>query len=160
MWHQPAQNLNIIGAYVQTELGHGSNVMDLETTATLDMKTDEWLIHTPHVKATKFWPGNLAFGTHAVVFARLKIDDNDYGVFPFMVQVRSLVDHKPMPGIEVGDCGTKIGFNTVDNGWVSFNQVRIPRTHLLSRFVNVEKDGTFSLKGDRRLIYSIMLHTR
>lgn len=159
-WWQPAQNLNIIGCYCQTELGHGSNVQDLETTATLDMETDEWIIHTPHVKAVKFWPGNLSFGTHAVVFARLIVEENDYGVMPLMVQVRSLEDHKPLPGIEVGDCGTKMGFNMADNGWVRFNQVRIPRTHLLSRYIEVEKDGTFSLKGDRRLLYSIMLHTR
>jgi acyl-CoA oxidase len=159
-WYQPARNLNIIGSYSQTELGHGSNVADIETTATLDMKTDEWVIHTPHVRATKFWPGNLAFGTHTVVFARLIVEENDYGVWPIMVQVRSLEDHKPMPGITVGDVGTKLGFNSVDNGWVSFDQVRVPRTDLLSRIVEVEKDGTFSMKGDRRHLYSIMLHTR
>ena len=49
------------------------------------MKTDEWVIHTPHVKATKFWPGNIAFGTHAVVFARLIVEENDFGVWPLMV---------------------------------------------------------------------------
>ena len=124
------------------------------------MKTDEWVIHTPHVKATKFWPGNLGFGTHAVIFARLKIDGNDFGVWPLMVQVRDPATFKTMPGCEVGDCGTKMGFNIADNGWVSFNQMRIPRTNLLSRLCEVEKDGTFSIKGDQRVLYTIMLHTR
>ena len=78
--------MNIIGCYAQTELGHGSNVADLETTATLDMETDEFVINTPSVKATKFWPGGLGIGaTHAVVFARCIVDDNDYGVQAFMV---------------------------------------------------------------------------
>ena len=56
---QPAAHLNIIGCYAQTELGHGSNVAGLETTATLDLATDEFVIHTPNIKATKFWPGAL-----------------------------------------------------------------------------------------------------
>lgn len=84
---------------------------DLETTATLDMNTDEWVIHTPHVKATKFWPGNMAYGTHCIVFCRLIVEENDFGVWPFMVQLRSLEDHKPLPGVDVGDVGAKLGFN-------------------------------------------------
>ena len=34
-----ADNLNIIGCYAQTELGHGSNVAGLETTAKYDPTT-------------------------------------------------------------------------------------------------------------------------
>lgn len=56
---EPASLLNILGCYAQTELGHGSNVAGLETTATLDKATDEFVIHTPNIKATKFWPGAL-----------------------------------------------------------------------------------------------------
>ena len=52
-------NWQIIGCYAQTELGHGSNVAGLETTATFDIDTDEFVIHTPTIKAAKFWPGNL-----------------------------------------------------------------------------------------------------
>lgn len=81
MWLQKANNLNIIGCYAQTELGHGSNVAALETTATLDMASDEFVINTPNIKATKFWPGQLGlFATHAVVFARLIIKAKDYGI--------------------------------------------------------------------------------
>lgn len=45
----------------QTELAHGSNVAGLETTATFDERTDEFVIHTPSVSATKWWIGG-AFG--------------------------------------------------------------------------------------------------
>ena len=84
----------MIGAYAQTELGHGSNVAGMETTCTLDLETDEFVVHTPHFKASKFWPGNLGVqATHAIIFARLIVEDNDYGVMPFVVPVRSQIDH-------------------------------------------------------------------
>ena len=76
----------IIGCYAQTELGHGSNVANLETTATLDKSTDEFIIHSPTLTSTKFWPGDLGmYSSHAIVFARLKIDNKDFKVQPFMV---------------------------------------------------------------------------
>lgn len=77
----------------------------LETTATFDKKTDEFVIHTPSITATKWWPGELGrLANHALVFARLIIPDddgetNDYGVVPFIVQTRDRETHKYMPGI-------------------------------------------------------------
>ena len=74
-------NHKILGCYAQTELGHGSNVAGLETTATLDKATDEFVIHSPTVTSAKFWPGDLGRNTtHAIVFARLLIEGKDYGV--------------------------------------------------------------------------------
>jgi acyl-CoA oxidase len=49
---------------------------DLETTATFDKKTDEFVLNTPTLTAAKYWPGEMSkVGTHAVVVARLIIDD-------------------------------------------------------------------------------------
>ncbi len=36
--------------------------------------------------------------THAVVMARLITKGKDHGVHPFIVQLRSLNDHTPLPG--------------------------------------------------------------
>jgi acyl-CoA oxidase len=49
------------------------------------------------------------------------IDGTFKGIHPFIVQIRSLDDHQPLPGIKVGDLGTKMGYNFVDNGWLSFD---------------------------------------
>lgn len=53
----------------------------IETTAHFDVKTQEFTIHSPTIKAAKFWPGTLGYqATHAVVFARCISLGNDYGV--------------------------------------------------------------------------------
>jgi hypothetical protein len=46
-----------------------------------------------------------------------------------------------------------MGYNTVDNGYLSFNQYRVPRLSLLRRFVSVNREGEFELLGDPRLLY-------
>ena len=79
----------ILGCYAQTELGHGSDVQSIETTATLDKTTDEFVIHTPSVSATKFWPGDLGiFANHAVVYAKIIVDGNSLGVYPLIARIR------------------------------------------------------------------------
>ena len=63
-------NMKIIGAYVQTELAHGSNVPGLETTAVFDKETDEFVINTPTVSGVKNWAGSLGIhATHAIIMA-------------------------------------------------------------------------------------------
>lgn len=88
-YYNKSLNGEVIGCYAQTELGHGSDVQSLETTATLDKTTDEFVIHTPSVSATKFWPGDLGiFANHAVVYARVIVDGNSLGVFPMIARIR------------------------------------------------------------------------
>ena len=143
-WLTMAQDLSIIGTYAQTELGHGTFVRGLQTTATYDIETDDFIIHTPTETATKWWPGGLGkTATHVVLMARLFIGGRDYGPHAFIVQVRSLETHKPLPGIRVGDIGPKFGYNGVDNGFLSFDHVRIGRDQMLMRFAKVTSKGEY-----------------
>ncbi len=68
--------------------------------------------------------------------------------------------HRPLPGIEVGDIGSKFGFNGKDNGYLKFDNIRVPRRNLLMRYVKVDKSGNVTLEGDPKIAYSVMLETR
>lgn len=58
-WVPRAWNCGIIGAYAQTEMGHGTYIRGLETTATYDPKAQEFVMHSPTITAYKWWPGLL-----------------------------------------------------------------------------------------------------
>lgn len=65
-----------------------------------------------------------------------------------------------MPGIKTGDIGPKFGYHSKDNGWMEIKNVRVPRANLLQKYVKVERNGDFSIQGDLRVIYAVMLTTR
>jgi len=105
-WVPLAESGKIVGSYTQTELAHGSFVGGIETTATFDKVTDQFIVHSPTLTSTKYWPGALGFASsHTVLMARMIVDGKDRGVHAFVVQIRSLEDFKPLPGIELGDIG-------------------------------------------------------
>jgi len=105
---EPAENYRYIGCYAQTELGHGSNVRGLETTATWDPADKTFVLHSPSLTAAKWWIGSLGrTANHAVVMAQLIINGKSYGPHPFIVQIRDMETHEPLEGVYVGDIGPK-----------------------------------------------------
>ncbi len=139
-----AASLELPGCFAMTELGHGSNVRDLKTTATYDSETKTFVIHTPDEYARKEWIGNAACHAKlATVFAQLIVDDVRYGVHALVVPIRD-VEGNPMPGVFIEDCGYKLGLNGVDNGRLWFDNVRIPAENLLDRYASVSEDGEYS----------------
>lgn len=81
----------IFGCYLQTELGHGTNVSRLETTATFIPETQEFEIHSPTLTSSKWWIGALGkTATHGVVQAKLILGGKDIGPHLFFVQLRSM----------------------------------------------------------------------
>ncbi len=134
----------LLGAFAMSELGHGSNVRDLETTATWDADTREFVIHTPTPTAHKEWLGNAAVhGQMATVFAQLIVGGERHGVHAILVPIRE-PDGSPCRGVRLGDTGLKEGLNGVDNGRIWFDQVRVPREYLLDRFGGVSADGVYT----------------
>ena len=141
--------LKTLGCFGLTELGHGSNVRGVETTAHYDKVSKEFILHSPLKTSIKFWIGALAKSCHnAVIFAQLIIEEHgkkvNKGVHAFLLPIRDRSTHTPFPGIEIGDCGYKKGLNGVDNGWIKFENYRIPRESLLNRFADVCEKGNYS----------------
>ena len=143
-WVPDAMSLEVPGAFAMTEIGHGSDVQALATTATYDPQTEEWVIHTPFRAAWKEFLGNAALHAKAAtVFARLITRGVDHGVHCFYVPVRD-AEGELLPGVSSEDDGPKGGLNGIDNGRLAFDQVRIPRTNLLNRYGDVSPDGTYT----------------
>lgn len=133
----------LLGGFAMTELGHGSNVRDLETVARFDKEEDAFILHTPSVSARKEWIGNAAaHGRSMVVFAQLECDGGQ-GVHAFYVPVRD-EDGALLPGVSIEDCGHKMGLNGVDNGRLWFDHVRVPREDLLGRYGTVDAEGVYT----------------
>ncbi|MCP4808289.1 MAG: acyl-CoA oxidase, partial [Proteobacteria bacterium] len=138
-----AASLALPGCFAMTELGHGSNVRGLETTATFDSETREWIIHTPTELGRKEWIGNAAAHARmATVFAQLVVDSESYGVHALLVPIRD-ADGGTLPGVFIDDCGHKLGLNGVDNGRLWFDSVRVPYDNLLDKYASVDEDGAY-----------------
>lgn len=95
----------------------------------------------------KFWIGAAAnVANIAAVWAQLYIDDKCYGVHVYLVPLRDSITHNVLPGITIGDCGPKNGVNEVDNGFILFDNVRIPKINQLGRLSGVDEAGKFYTK--------------
>ena len=144
-WGGAVARGEINGTYAQTELGHGSFVRGLETTATFDSARDEFVLRSPTVTSTKFWPGGLGFSTtHAVVMAQLVIGGVRYGVHAFVVRLREAGTGRAAEGVELGDVGMKMSYNQTDNGYARFDGVRVPRGDMLMGHAEVSRDGGYA----------------
>ncbi|CAO1426333.1 unnamed protein product [Diamesa serratosioi] len=160
-WLPRTYDCKIIGAYAQTELGHGTFVRGLETTATYDEKTEEFVMNSPTKTSYKWWPGGLGHtANHSIVVAQLYIKDKHHGVQLFIVPIRCEKTHKPLAGIKVGDIGNKYGFSGVNNGFLGMNNVRIPRKNMLMKNAQVLADGKFIKSLDAKLNYGTMVLVR
>ena len=142
-------NLELLGCFAMTETGHGSDVQSLETTATYDPKTDEFVINSPTPSSRKDYIGGAAeTATVAAVFAELITagpgeEPEGHGVHCFFVPLRD-ENGDDLPGVTTSDCQYKGGLPGVDNGRLMFDHVRIPRDNLLNKYADVSADGTYT----------------
>ncbi len=142
-WLEKTPSFERIGCFAMTETAHGSDVRALETVARYEPETEEFVLHTPRPEATKDYIGSAARDGHfAVVFARLEVGSVDHGVHAFLVELRAQ-DGESVSGVTIEDCGLKAGLNGVDNGRISFAEVRVPRENLLDRFGGVDEEGSY-----------------
>lgn len=163
VWVPKAKRFEIFGSYSQTELGHGSNVRGIETTATFDKDTDEFVINSPTLSSTKYWIGTAGiWATHSIVVAKLIIDGKNYGNHLFLTQLRDLRTQELVPGVEIYEIGPKVyqGMVGIDNGALQFHKVRIPRSQMLARNAQVLRDGTYVPPKNEKHSYGSMITVR
>lgn len=136
-------SLDAPGCFAMSEVGHGSNVADLETVVRWEATRKCFVLHTPGESARKDWAGNAALhAKYATVFAQLEVGGVRHGVHAFVTRIRG-DDGKPLDGVRIGDCGHKLGLNGVDNGRIWFDHVELPRDALLGRYATVTENGEY-----------------
>lgn len=151
-------DLELLGCFAMTETGHGSDVQALETTATYDPATEEFVIDSPTGTARKDYIGGAAeTATIAAVFAQLITQGESHGVHCLLVPIRD-AQGNDLPGVTTSDCHYKGGLPGVDNGRIVFDQVRVPRENLLNRYADVEPDGSYrsSIESDGRRFFTMI----
>ncbi|KAI0634238.1 acyl-CoA oxidase [Trametes polyzona] len=117
--------------FMLTELGHGLDAANIETTATLN-DDGSFDLHTPNANAAKFMPPTLPFGgvpRVAIVIARLVRRGVFQGLRPFLV---SLNDGKQMcKGITAQELPTRTGSKAIGHALTYFDHVTLPAEALL-----------------------------
>jgi len=107
----------------------------------------------------KFWIGGAAkTATICAVFANLILNGKNEGLHVFVVPLRDKKNFNVLPGIIIGDCGKKLGQEQIDNGFIIFNNFRIPRENMLNKMSNVTRDGKFETSipnPDQRLALTL-----
>ncbi|OJD23716.1 hypothetical protein ACJ73_04929 [Blastomyces percursus] len=170
-WMPKLEAWEVIGAYAQTELGHGSNVRGLELEARWDPRTKEFVIHSPYLTASKWWNGTMGrTANYVIAVAQLLLPVSgsgaetkykSYGPHPFIVQIRDLKTHQPPDSILVGDIGPKYGYNSMDNGYLLFNQHRVPHDAMLAGYSRVDPDtGEYTKPKNPEVVYGSLTHVR
>ncbi|KAJ6589225.1 acyl-CoA dehydrogenase NM domain-like protein [Mycena capillaripes] len=138
------QNLlefKVWGLFCLTEVDHGLDVANIETTATALDNGSGYMLHTPHSGAAKFMAPTIPCGppTVGLVFARLIKRGTDLGLRPFLVPLN---DGKSMrPGIVARSLPYRGGSAPVPHAITSFDHVYIPRSALLVRPTATGKAG-------------------
>ncbi len=148
--------MKYVGVFLATELGYGNNVINLKTTAVFNKDRRTFTINTPCAEAKKFMPNTAyqAIPKLACVLARLYVDDQDQGVFPFIVPLQA-DDGSTQNGVHITALGEKPGYD-LDNAITWFENVEIPERYaLLGDNVCFDSDGEFvaSEKGVNRRFY-------
>ncbi|KAJ6613726.1 acyl-CoA dehydrogenase NM domain-like protein [Mycena sp. CBHHK59/15] len=121
---------NVLAHYCLTEVAHGLDAINIETTATA-LPDGSFELHTPNPGAAKIMPPTSPCGIPAVgvVFAKLIVKDQDYGIRPFVLP---FTDGKVMmPGITAKLLPPREGAPPVYHSITSFSRVKLPSHALL-----------------------------
>jgi acyl-CoA oxidase len=136
---QQLERFETCGDFMLTELGHGLDARNIETTATLSADGRYFDLHSPSPDAAKSMPPVTPLGglpKVAVVFAQLIVDGVMQGVRTFVMH---LTDGTHMcPGITTALLPQRPGCRPLDHAVTTFDHVRLSRDSLLGDIKDAE----------------------
>ncbi|PYI11763.1 acyl-CoA dehydrogenase NM domain-like protein [Aspergillus sclerotiicarbonarius CBS 121057] len=163
--------MEVFGDFMLTELDHGLDAKNLETTATRQ-PDGSFVLHTPRPGAAKFMPPTMPIVNVprvGLVMARLIVDDEDRGIRAFVVPLndgRTMcrgVTSVLLPAMKGGDA--------LDHALTSFNKVSLPADAMLGSLAKpaqmrqhflalIHRVGVGALSANLVLVPGLKLATR
>ncbi|KAI1438053.1 acyl-CoA dehydrogenase/oxidase [Xylaria sp. CBS 124048] len=134
------ENFDVCGEFLLTEMGHGLDARNLETTAT-KQPGGGFKLHTPNSSAAKVMPPTSPLGgipRVGVVLARLIVDGADHGVKPFIVELSD--ERGMMPGVSSQLLPKRCGAKALDHCITTFTNVRLSQEALLGSLDKPENE--------------------
>ena len=128
------------GAMAMTEPQAGSDTSNIQTTATFDPATNEWILNGQKIFCTS---GKLALEESdglVVVWATVDKKAGRSGMKPFVVEAGT-------PGVIIAKVEEKLGIRASDTAAIIFDNARIPAVNLLGDAEVKTGEGTKGFKG-------------
>jgi acyl-CoA oxidase len=137
-----SQTAGELGCFALTEkLAGVQSGLLVQTQARYDPTSGGFVLSTPSVGASKNWISQGFTADKAVVLADLSVGEERKGPHAFFMDLRK--QGKLVEGVSVGDMGLKTTGNDLDNAWISFDDVRLPRSALLDAHATVDASGNY-----------------
>jgi alkylation response protein AidB-like acyl-CoA dehydrogenase len=126
-----------LGCFGLTERFAGVNSgLIVNTIAEWDENKQMFRINSPDKGSEKNWISQGCTADVCVVIADLRIGGKSYGPHAFLMDFRQ--NGELVKGVTIGDMGVKTIGNDLDNAWIRFTDVWIPKSAMLSRYCTVE----------------------
>jgi acyl-CoA oxidase len=134
-----------LGCFALTEKFAGVNSgLVVNTEIEWDQDRQVFVLNTPNDGAKKNWISQGFTADKAVVIANLKVGGGVVGPHAFVMDFRR--DGKLVDNITIDDMGTKTVGNDLDNAWIHFDHVELPKSAMLNRFADIDDDGNYALQ--------------
>lgn len=133
------QAKGLLGCFGLTEKLAGVNSgLVVNTTATWEPSSQSFILNSDDQGSHKNWISQGLIADKCATIATLIVGGKSYGPHGFLMDFRK--DGKVVSGIELGDMGRKTTGNDLDNAWINFNKVKLPKSALLNRFADIQND--------------------
>ena len=117
----------------------------INITAEWNNDTKQFMINSPTMESAKNWISQGLVADKAVVIATLIVNNKEYGIQGFLVNIRE--NGVLLPGISMWDMGKKTVGNDLDNAMIMFKDFRVPKTALLNKYIDIMEDGNVYIKS-------------